>query len=510
MHFRSSLVAVCSCVLLSVAAVSCGEQAQTNANVPAAVQMTGMIQHVSTSDIDTDAPNLTEFLFVSDNLADTPVFLQSTSVTLEKFIDAHVAITGNWAGSGKSILNVLTAEVTLDTNSNLSGTKSFSSPTIGVFFSYPAEWTVDEASSGRIEAKKGSQTMLTIYSVAAAKGETFEHWITRNYADKTPVDYQVGILTGQKIEGTNQDILLVNDNAFYYVLTFTTQAQSLSTNELQRVNSDIQNSLRFFTPGAQNSHGDESTSAENTNSAQETTNMNTNTTQSSAEKAPVVDYILASKETILGANANISQVEVAGKNHVYITYTMDGAPKKMLLEYKAEGSAFTTTQLATFDQGANTTWVKTSGNNVAANEAREVYKIDTAGASKTSTVQSGKNLYTNSQLHFEAQYPRSWYYSGQNISSEGGLQRVTFSDKPLDESPTQQIEVNVFPKTAIDLSTASKTSVGGKDGYVLQGSDGAEKYAVVGTDGRVYVSNAIQDATSKQAVEDLLGSITTQ
>lgn len=526
MQFRSSLITVSSVLVFGVGLVSCGE-AQTNSNVAADVQMTGTVQHInlSSKDVNGNAP-LTEVLFVSDNLADSPVYLQSSTLTLERFLDDHVVLTGRWTNDKHEILEVLTMEETDTTmNSNSASAKSFSSSDLGLTFTYPSAWQAEELPNGTIEVRDSTQNRLlvSIFNVPANNGETFSRWIARNYPGQTPEEYQVGLFTGQKVKGNNQDILLVNDNASFFSIIFNTEVQGMASSDLQRGYGDIQGSLRFFTSGTSVSPVSGASGAMNSNvsvdaqgstgAPSNTNGSNGNSNVSSVDNTPpsaIVQYVIGNASSVVGAGASVAEVEVAGANHVYVTYTENGVKKKVLLEYKASGSGYTTAPLASFEAGENTTWVKTSGNNVAANEPREIYKVEGTGATKTAEVQKGKTLYNNTQLNFQAQYPRSWYFNSQSISNEGGLQKVTFSDKPLDESPSQQVELKVYPKGGMDLSKATKTTVAGKEGYIIKDASGAEQLAVQGSDGRVYVSNSVQDNSNKQVIEDIMGSITTK
>lgn len=495
MHFRSSLII--GVVLLGLSVVSCGEAPATNVNSAADTQLTGTVQQVGQG-----SDNLTPYLFAGDTPTTQKVFLQSTTVDLSGYTGQHVTLEGNWMNTDQTLLQVLSVAQNNDNSSSLAGSmKSFSSSKLGVFFNYPASWEVMEKDNGTIEVHDTAtnKLIMSAFRVPAGKGETFDSWVARNYPGKDAVDYQMGLLLGKKISNDTQDILLVTDNSAFFSLTFMTEVQGMDTNMLQRGIADLQGSLRFFTPDNSNT---------NTETATDTGNTNTNAAlPSSAESNAIVSYITANAASLVGDGNVISEIELAGSTHAYITYTEKDAKKKVLLEYKPSGSSFTTNQLATFDAGENTTWVKTSGSNIAASEAREVFALQGNTPVKTADVQKGNSLYTNNQLGFQLQYPRSWYFISQNITNEGGLQKVTFSDKPLDETPTTQVEIKVYPKAAVDLSSATKTSVGGMDGYLINDASG-ERYAVVGADGRVYVGAA--DVTNKQAVESILGTLSTK
>lgn len=238
------------------------------------------------------------------------------------------------------------------------------------------------------------------------------------------------------------------------------------------------------------------------------TNANTNT--SADASSLIVAYILANPEEAVGPQATIKEIELAGKSYVYVTYTGTDAEKKVLIRYAPKGEMFTLMPIASFEKGEDTTWVKTSGNNEAANEARQIYAVQGMQAVRTADIAAGKNLYTNTQLGFQMQYPRSWYFSAQNLRNEGGLQRVTFTDKAPDANPTRQIEINVYPLAAITFDASSRITLGEKQGYMMKEANGAVSYAIEGEDGNAYVSKPVLDTADQKEVIDILSSLVTK
>lgn len=540
---------IISLTLIAVAAValtSCGEKSGTlenefsidNSNASNLTEFTGVLQRVEANDNSLTHP--TQYLFISNNGSDNDMYLTSSSMTLDKFLNEEIVIRGYFTDKEKGIFFVADANLkSSNMNSNMAMGRTYSNNTMGVSFVYPSTWSVTENDASKITVSANGNTVFTLYKVGARSGESLTAWIKRNYPSGESSDFQIGLLVGSKIESDSSTTIAFSANSSIYSMT---RASGTTDAAIEREYAELQTSLRTFTPGsAPTASTTDTNTSQNTNSTtteissdgvispstSSMTNKNTNIAGSSntaqpsagnesnsssqvAVSAPEVVSYIKSNTQLLPATGTVkvSKVELAGDKYAYVTY-MDGTtPKKVLFELKKGPDNISVAQVGAFEQGTTQSWVTVSGSNPAANTARDVYNISSEGSvtSKTS-VSQGNSLYTNNQLGFQVQYPKNWYYSGENISAEGGLQKVTFSNKPAGEEAEEKVEMKIYPKGKLDVSGATTTTVGGQKAYVIKDESGNQQYAVQGSDGRMYVTGSNGSAGGEKAMTDIIKSL---
>ncbi len=552
-------------VLSAFSLVSCGQKDASlgsefsleNANQSTLTEYTGILQRVQVSNAN-EGEHPTQYLFISDNNTDGDMYLTTSSMTLDKFLNEEVTIRGYFTDVEKRIFFVADANLkdqNTNTNSNVMR-RTYSNTAMGVSFVYPSTWSVQENDAAKITVSATDSTIFTLYKVSARAGESLETWVNRNYPSADSSDFQIGLLVGKKIVSGSTMTIAFSANSSVYSMTSTISSDAA----VEREYAELQSSLRTFTPGqeaAQSTNSSTDTSSSTSSGAPSssttggTTNasgissdgvvtpntVNPSTNQSgttsattpttppastggqsssgtpsqvAAIQAPeLVKYVQGNISLLPAAGSvKVSKVELAGDNYAYVTYTDGDKPKKVLFQVKKNGQNISLSQVGEFERGTTQSWVTVSGSNPAANTAREVYDIASDGAVATKTnVAEGKSLYTNSQLGFNVQYPKNWYYSGENIASEGGLQKVTFSNKPAGEEAGEKVEVKVYAKGKLNVSGATTTTVGGQQAYVIKDEGGNEQYAIEGKDGRMYVTGSAGTSASNQAMTEIIKSL---
>lgn len=525
--------------------VSCGEQA-SNENAQNIVEYTGVLQHV----VSTDAP--TPYMFINDDATKSAVYLESPTINLDKFINEEIVLRGYQ--KDESVFFVTDAWNKTQDNSNADSAKgTYSDAVFGIAFSYPSTWMVNkkDARSLDVLTKDKQEKVFTMYSVDLDSNQSLDEWVAKNFKGKESSSTTIGIMSGLYVKNGDVEEYVFESGKTLYVIEYGYKQENG-----ERLFSEVLTSMRVFTTTMidENSNTNDGVSGDNTNTSQVSSanenistvgvdnensnvmlqnnngnqvtsaqNQNANSTinsetENSSQKdtttetkitAPAVVAEVTKHPDLLPADntPTISQVELAGNNYVYVTY-MDGeTKKKVLLQYASSGSGYSFTQVGAFVEGVDTSWEKVSGNNAAYNQARDVYDVSNGGVTEKSSVKEGQSLYTNKYLDFNVEYPRNWYYAGENISSEGGLQKVTFSDQPLSDDPANKVEIEVYNKGTIDTSGASQTTIGGKTAYVIQDPSGTQKYVIEGSDGKQYVTDSTGGAESQQVLQNAIETL---
>ena len=479
----------------------------------------------------------TEYLFVSDDTSEKDIFLKSDSVLLDKYIDDTVGIEGYFEDTAKNIFVVQVVDENVVVKENVLDQLSYTNNDMGISFLYPTTWVLAETGEDKVTGSlkiEGDQVfMMTVFRKPTTK---FDAFLTKTYPKSKFTDISVGQIVGKSVndpKGANE-IIVMEVNEMFYTLTFTYANGDI---EVEKGFDSLKSSLKFFMPKSPSdgkidadtkvikvnsdsvssdfsktlddttSSTTETTSGIDTSSTATTEVKSTGTTTSAASSQTVVDYVTKHASDLPGdSTKTISQVEIAEGGYVYVTYTTGDKENKVLYSYADKNGSVALSQVGLFEKGEKEDWVKLSGENKAKNAARDLYKVGSTGYEKTTTVNAGKSLYTNKNLNFEAEYPRSWYYTGENI---GGATKVTFSSKPADENPDDKVELYVYGSGQVDLKGASTTKIAGKDAYVLI-EDGVTKYAIKGSDGKIYVTTSTPGSTAKGALEDIISTIKTK
>ena len=536
-------VLLCAVLLFSGSMLlsSCGN-APANVQSSSTMKKTGTITHVDAGKTDSKGNVYpTEYLFISDDTSDKDIFLKSDSILLDKYIDDTIGIEGYFEDMTKNIFVVQVVDENVKTKEKVVDQMSYTNNDMGINFLYPTTWVLAETGEDKVTGSlkiEGDQVFMM--NVLRKPTMKFDAWMTKTYPKSKFTDVSVGQVIGKSVvdpKGANE-IIGMEVNGMFYTLTFTYANGDI---EVEKGYDSMKSSMKFFMPknptdgkvdtdtkvmkvssdSVSSDTSDFSKTLEDTTS---TTSDKTATTPdsgttattevkgsepvtSSASSQTVVDYVTKHASDLPGDSVKtISQVEIAEGGYVYVTYTTGDKENKVLYSYSDKNGSVALSQVGLFEKGEKEDWVKLSGENKAKNAARDLYKVGSTGYSKTTTVNAGKSLYTNKNLSFEAEYPRSWYYTGENT---GGATKVTFSSKPADENPEDKVELYVYGSGQVDLSGASKTKIAGKDAYVLI-QDGVTKYAIKGADGKVYVTTSTPGSTAKGALEDIVSTLKTK
>ncbi len=491
-----------------------------------------------------------KYLLTASNPLEDNLYVSSDDVLLDKYLGDEIVAQGYFVDKGARHFMITDAREVEESADEVKLSTSYSNNELGSYFNYPKGWEVKEDGGKKVmlEDDEGRE-VFEMYRVEAGD-RSFETWVEDNF-DGDSQDIQLGLVRALRVESDDyHDVVVLEINDGFYAITVSSwvgQEPEVS----QAVNA-VENSMRFFMPvededsdeekegdedsatdtdrettldgdamdeGEASSSGDSDSNAasdagsadpEDTEVTDEANDGGENPPMTATETNALVEYIV-SRPSLLPAeeDASVQQVELAGTGYVYVTFMDGDTRKKVLFSYEDTGAGYSFAEEGLFEAGEATDWVRVSGQNVARDEAREVFEVNNGSTEKASTVEAGKNLYSNSYLDFETQYPRNWYYQADSISSEGGIQRVTFSDKPLDGEPEQKVEVSIYGAGQLDLSGAPDTKIGGKDAKVLI-EDGVTKYVLEGDDGRLYVTTSSSDDESRESMVDIIQTLSTE
>ncbi|MFN7160417.1 MAG: hypothetical protein ACK4NC_02285 [Candidatus Gracilibacteria bacterium] len=514
--------------------VSCGNSNE-NSNASLAnqesIELKGQLVHPT-------PPSDTDFLLKMDGGSE--VNLTSTLVSLEKYFNQAVVVSGYYKNDEKTIFEVLSVGENTNMNQNsITGgaLQTYASNTLGIRFQYPAAWSVDEKETTKISlvTKENGESILEIFRIVPKVNQTLSNWIGINYKDAEVIETEFGDVEGIRIatDDSNEEIILIAKNSYFYTVHFKYSGKELEQNLVIRQFAELGNSFEFFVPGTlpvqstnQNTSDDTFSTTSittgsnpsgeefvlpNKNSNQSTTtspstptpvpaaNVNQNTSASTNTSAPtstaptILSYLKQNSYMLPQGvdSSTVSKIEIAGGKYVYVTYKEGEDTKKVAYSYADNGDGtYKVSQQGLFKiDPATSKWTTLGGVNPAPNSNREVYAVASSGApEKTADVAEGKNLYANDKTGVKVQFPNNWYYQGSTLAEKGGVQQVTFSSKPLDENPEEQVTLKVYTSAGVDLTSASKTTVGGVSAYEIEATDGTTQYAVKGTDGKVYVT----------------------
>ncbi len=538
MKKNSKYIAVLGMLGVMLALVSCGGTDNSTAtNTSVVLEYTGVLQRV----VKTDVPS--PYFFVNDDSAVEDYYLESSTINLDKFLNEEIVIRGYVKDAATQLFFITDAWNKDDMLDDAASQSIYSDVSFGLKFSYPSAWRVTKKDSGKLELyiREKDEPVAEMYRVELTGKTTMDSWIDKNYPGDDLLAVVIGTIAGSEVVG--KDVTIFQSDATLFQIKknyagddvttvnkeYSTMLSSLRVFSIDNFNESEENSNESSfssdsSSTSSSSNDNKSTSGSSTSSQNDTQSSssgatsktasvgssagNSSTTQKSIRSPDVVAAISARGDLLTSEKTPvISQVEVAAGNYVYVTY-MDGAvKKKALFQYSSSGNGFDFSQVGEFQQGTSTTWEKVSGNNAAFDKAREVYDVSSGEVKKKTTVSKGQSVYTNTQLDFNVEYPRNWYYAGENISAQGGMQKVTFSDAPLGDEPTRKVEIEVYGKGHIDTSAGTKTTVGGKDAYVLTGEDGTQKYVIEGSDGKTYVTSSTGDAESTKALESAIKTL---
>jgi len=514
----------------------------------------GVLQRV---DLRGDATHASEYLFVSDDLSEDDLYLTSRAVILDKYLDDHIEIIGVMDDATARLFLVEQAEEVDKKNAVTTKMMSYTNRKMGLYFTYPDMWSVSSRDDSKLEISNASSREPIAELFKVSGDEDFEAWIARNYEGKETTSMQLGLTRATRIEEPDNatEVIVADVNDHFYTMNFTYAG---SDTEVVDYYAELQKSLRFTTPDELATEEEDMDDSDNptlevdedgvisekeddsdakvdevpTHSEDDTKPMDDNPTddedlagsdtaatsssdeetaetapEASADEQDLVNYVLSNPAMLPSEeSATIQEVEIANGNYVYVTFMDGDTKKKVLYQYSGSTGSYSFDETGLFEAGDTTDWVKVSGSNVAGSKSREVFAVEDGSAEKTASVQAGKSLYSNSYLDVTAQYPRNWYYAAESISSEGGVQKITFSNKPGDEDPDQKVEIKVYNKGQFDTSGGTETTIGGKKATVVE-VDGETKYVIEGEDGTLYVTSSSGDDFSREAMADVIDTL---
>lgn len=179
----------------------------------------------------------------------------------------------------------------------------------------------------------------------------------------------------------------------------------------------------------------------------------TKETDPKSDHQEIMSYIKTNFDSLTNPYANgsytINSYEFTTESpYVYLVFTDESGPKKILYSYTEELKFKTE---AYFEEGDTTDWIKIEGENLGGNEARLTYLISEQGETQTIKLNEGYAYFTSSSYKFRMQYPKTWYYGSLGSGSYG------FDDQPV-EAGNQKITFSILSGKYDDYK--SKTQIG--------------------------------------------------
>lgn len=513
------------CVLLGI--TSCGTSDTVTVDATTEVEIMGTVQKGSGGK---------QFMLSTDG---KDVELVSSTVSLEEYVEKPVRVKGVYKDDASTIFEVRSVVISTSNNNTSipSEYTTFESDTMGISFRHPISWVskiLDDAKV-RFVTKDNAEFIMEIYTITPKQRQSLQQWIGSNYKNADILETVFGGIAGHRVvtDNSEEELVIVGQSGLFYTIRFSYTGTELDKNKTVRDFSEIGNTFTFFVPGSRippveeltnsNSNTEETIPTEtpaNSNTQKPTENKNKNISSS--------DSIIVSEAPVTTANTNtnvvtpsvekpqvatdtspllaymkeqnyllpstidktaVSKVEVADGKYVYVTYTDGEGTKKVVYTVDENAGSYTAQETGSFlmDSAAGK-WTTITGVNPAPNTARQVYTISSGAVAQKTTSATGQTVYTNASTGIAVQYPKNWYYEGSVLQEKGGLQQVTFTNKPADQDPTDTVVLKVYKGGTIPLDDSTITLVNGVAAYPVE-KDGATSYVVKGKDGNLYATS---------------------